>query len=982
MDAYQNTEDMPSLNKDYLQNGLTGNEVKSRIQDGKINGNESIRTKSIKRIFFDNVCTLFNLINLLLALCIFYVHSYKNMLFMFVVFWNIFIGVFQEIRSKRIIDRLSLLSAPNAVVIRDGKKKTIDLSEIVLNDLMVLTNGNQVCADCQVTEGSCEVNESFLSGENEPITKKVGDTLYSGSFLVSGQANAMVTHIGKDNYVNRITGKAKYVKKINSEMLLSIKKIIKIISICLIPVTALLFYNQITMPGNTFEYSVVSTVAAVIGMIPSGLVLLISMVLAVSSIKLAGKNTLVQELFCIENLSKVDVLCLDKTGTLTEGTMHLENIVPLCENDFTAYTLKTILYRFTHSLEDSNATFLAIKEYCKEIFKDKKPSPWEIRSYLAFSSARKWSMVDFETKGCFVMGAGEFIFDSSNFSETSENSAEIPSTDSALEKLKKTTAAFSEKGIRVLVVAHSKKHCEQEQLPKDLTPIALILLSEKLRADACETLAYFKKQGVDLKIISGDNPATAAYIAKKAGFEHSDRYIDASTLKTDEELSEACEYYSIFGRVTPDQKLSLVKSLQSCGHTVAMTGDGVNDVLALKEADCSIAMQSGSDAARNVAQIVLLDSKFSSMPEIVATGRQTINNIQRSASLYLTKTIYSTILAFIFVFLNRPYPFVPIQTTLTGALTIGIPSFILALEPNHNRIHGKFLANILRLAIPGGLLVVFGVISAEIFGMLFSLPPERVSTLAAYALFIASATELFKVCLPFNNLRISLFASLTGIFFIAATVFRGFFGFTPLRGNNLLYVAILIPSCILLFSCFDLLTERILGSPPNVYRVHPCYSFERNHERLSLTKHQGRRQTASTEHRGRRALLVLDEVEKKDYADTALLMKNNKMLRAKKVFFLYSPKRGGDVAVDSDDETFDLYSLGFAACYFHKKMNGRQSKILVECPYYEKPIEVELKKNCTLAVFDLPENDFYSDFPKAGHYEKRVTIFKKRKITL
>lgn len=949
MDTYQKMKEIPSLNEDYLQNGLTHKEVKKMIRDGKVNGNENIRTKSIKRIFFDNVCTLFNLINLLLALCICYVHSYKNMLFMSVVFWNIFIGVFQEIRSKKIIDRLSLLSAPNAVVIRDGKSEIIELSEIVLSDLTVLESGNQVCADCLITEGSCEVNESLLTGENEPITKKAGDSLYSGSFLISGKAKARVTHIGKENYVNQITGKAKYVKKINSEMLLSIKKIIKLISICLVPVTALLFYNQITMPGNTFEYSVVSTVAAVIGMIPSGLVLLISMVLAVSSIKLAKNNTLVQELFCIENLSKVDVLCLDKTGTLTEGTMHLEDIVPLCENEFPAFSIKNILYRLTHSLEDGNPTFLAIRERCEDIFKDEKPDTWSIRSSLAFSSSRKWSMVDFEKEGCFVMGAGEFIFSSTEFT---------PKESLLLERWGKSVSEFSEKGMRVLTLAHSDNHCEDAGLPKGLTPIALILLSEKLRPDAEKTLAYFKKQGVDLKIISGDNPSTAAHIAKKAGFAHPERYIDASTLKTEEEIEEACEYYSIFGRVTPEQKLSLVKSLQRRGHTVAMTGDGVNDVLALKEADCSIAMQSGSDAARNVAQIVLLDSRFSSMPEIVAKGRQTINNIQRSASLYLTKTIYSTILAFIFVFFNKPYPFVPIQTTLTGALTIGIPSFILALEPNYNRIHGKFLANILRLAIPGGLLVVFSVISAEIFGMLFSLPPERVSTLAAYALFIASATELFKVCLPFNTLRKSLFLVLIGFFFIAVTVFRFFFGFTPLAGNSLLYVVILIPSCSLLFSSFDLLTERFLGSTPNVYRIHPCYS------------------------EGVRSLLVLDEVEKKDYHDTALLMKNNKLLRAKKVFFLYPPSRGSDVAVDFCDETFDLHSLGFAACYFYKKNKGRRAKILVECPYYEKPVEVELKKNSTIASFDLPENEFYPDFPKAGHYEKRVGFFRKRKITL
>lgn len=900
-----------------------------------------IKTKSIKKILFDNIFTLFNLVNLLLALSVAYVHSYRNMLFMSVVFWNIFIGVVQEIRSKKIIDRLSLLSAPSAIVLKEGEKKTISPPELALNDIMLLESGNQICADSIVTEGSCEVNESLLTGENDPITKNPGDTLYSGSFIVSGCCCARVIHVGMDNYVNTITQKAKYVKKINSEMFLSIKKIIKLISICLIPIAILLFLRQLNMQEGTFQQAVVNTAAAIIGMIPSGLVLLISMVLAVSSIKLAKKNVLVQDLYCIENLSRVDVLCLDKTGTITEGSMHVEDIIPLSEEEFPVFKLKTILYHFSHSLKDNNATFLAIKERSEEFFSGEKPlSSWEIHGMSPFSSARKWSMADFENEGCFVTGACEFIF------PEMEN------------KLREKSEDLGKRGLRVLCLGYSPNHSDNNELPQGLTPIAFILLTDKIRSDAKKTLSYFKKQGVEIKVISGDGPATVSYIADRAGLDKAADFIDASTIKSEEELENACEKYSIFGRVTPDQKLSIVKYLKSHGHTVAMTGDGVNDVLALKEADCSIAMQCGSDAARTVSQIVLMDSKFSSMPAIVEEGRRTINNLQRSASLYLTKTIYSSFLALIFIFLNRQFPFMPIQTTLIGALTIGIPSFILALEPNLNRVRGKFLANILRLAVPGGLLAVICIIASEICGNVFSLSYESISTIAAYSLFIASATELYKVCQPFNNLRKFLFCALMAVFMASAVFFRNFFGFTLIQGSLLLYVLALIPICGILFYSLDLLTERFLGTAPNVYKTYPCRT------------------------EGLNCVMVVDQVDKKDYYNIGTLMKKNRILRPKRVFFLYSPSRGADIAVDSWDEAFDPCFIGLAASYCHRKNPGKKKKILVECPYYEKPVAVTLKKNYTIASFDLPENEFYPDLPKAGHYEKRVHLFGKRKVAL
>ena len=993
---------MNTKSGDYPATGLSSKEVEERIRENKINGNFQIKTKSIGQILFTNVFTLFNIVNLILAAFVIYVQSYRNVLFMMVVFWNLFIGVFQEIRSKKIIDRLSLLSAPEATVIRNGKKETIPLEDIVLDDLMILSNGNEVCADAIIIDGSCEVNESMLTGENIPIHKHPGDELLSGSFLVSGHVKASVTHIGKDNYVNQITSKAKYIRKNNSEMLSSIKMIIKIVSICLFPITALLFYNQLHMPGVDFTQAVVSTVAAVIGMIPSGLVLLISMVLAVSVIKLSKKNTLVQELYCIENLSKVDVLCLDKTGTLTEGKMNLEDIVPFDESDFSTYDIKKALYQFSHTLEDNNSTFIAVKERSEEFFRpeesDKLSSPaavrsmmsssslpktWEVHQLLAFSSERKWSMVDFKDKGCFVMGATEFVFPSMS------------------DELRKKADMFTRKGMRVLVFAHSKEHSKDGQtLPEHLHPIAFLLLTDKLREDAEETLAYFAKQGVTIKIISGDNPAAVSYIAGRAGLKNADRYVDASTLINDEELEVAAEHYQIFGRVTPDQKLKLVKALQKHGHTVAMTGDGVNDVLALKEADCSIAMQSGSDAARNVAQIVLLDSSFSSMPAIVAEGRQTINNVQRSAALYLTKTIYSTILACFFVFLNEPYPFVPIQTTLTGALTIGIPSFILALEPNRNRVRGKFLKNILCLAIPGGLVVVISVFATEIFGNIFMLSNASISTLATYALFIASSVELFKVCLPFNPLRRTLFGFLIGVFVIASTFFADFFSFTPLlRWQNILFVAVLVPACMILYYLLDFLVEHFMGSTPNVYRVYPGTSDELL------------------------GVLVTDEVESKDYVDVTRLMTGYKHLDIQNVHFMHEAERGGDISIESCTEAaencFDLDGIAIAAGFVAKmvrknnshyfesnsplekmteKVKRRELKkmkkatkhlaakskkiiVYIESPYYEFPIKVITADHGQTAMIELPENEFYPDLPPAGTYLKKVKLYHKRKLT-
>lgn len=852
--------------------GLTSAQVKDRVKQGLVNDNCSVKTKSVGQIIFTNVFTLFNGVNLFLAVCVALVHSYKNMMFMGVVLWNILIGVVQEIRSKRVIDKLSLLSAPHARVMRDGEEKEITLEEIVLDDVVCIRNGNQVCADSIIIEGECQVNESLLTGEADPVYKKAGDEILSGSFLVSGSVKAQVIHVGKDNYVNKIVGKAKYIKKPHSEILKSIKTIIKIVTIALAPIAGLLFYNQIRM-DRTLAEAVVATVAAVIGMIPSGLVLLISVVLAVSVIRLGKQKVLVQELFCIETLARVDVLCLDKTGTITEGTMIVEDVIPVNDLNCKGVEIKKealtkgeigeLLKAYTAVLDDNNPTFEAVKNFA-EPFQVMEGS-YKVIEKEGFSSAKKRSSVTFEQEGVYYLGALEFI------------ASDCP------KEIQNKVAEYSAKGLRVLVLA------------KDTDIEALILVSDKIRDEAKETLTYFRNQGVNLKVISGDNPVTVANIAKKAGLFDADNYIDASTLLTDEEVKEAALKYSVFGRVTPNQKLLIVDALKCAGHTVAMTGDGVNDVMALKEADCSIAMESGSDAARNVSQIVLLDSNFAHMPAIVAEGRKTINNIQRSAALYLNKTIYSTLLAVLFMFLPVNYPFQPIQLTLIGALSIGLPSLILALEPNINRIKGSFLGNVLRMAIPGGLLVVTNVILAEILGFITDANDEQLCTMAVYALAIASAIQLFKVCKPFNQIRRIMYITFVLIFVFAAIFIKNFFSLVPIRYYHWIAMGIIAIAAIVLYVIYSIFVEMAMGTTPNIYKVHVTYC------------------------EGKRILLVLDDVEKKDYQDVTVQMKGLKVLGADSVMFVksHSDKK---IRIEASD-AIGNEEIVCAAAYYKKKIS-------------------------------------------------------------
>ncbi len=773
-----------NLHKTDPKQGLTAAEVQQRIKSGLSNGSFNVKTKSVGQIFRDNIFTLFNLINVILAVFVALTGSYRNMLFMGVILANIAIGIFQEIRSKRTIDRLSLISAPKAHLVRDGKEVSCAVSEIVMDDIMLLASGRQICADGVLAEGSCEVDESLITGESDPILKHEGDELLSGSFVVSGTGAAQVIRVGADSYANKITSGAKYVKKQSSEMMASINKIISTISVCIVPFALVLFFKAIFITGQDFSRGIVSTVAALIGMIPEGLVLLTSLALAVSSIRLASKQTLCQDLYCVEHLARVDVLCLDKTGTITEGCMEVTDLVAVDEG----FDAEGAINAVAAALSDPNPTLAAIKA------KYSAGTSLSCTRAIPFSSAKKWSAAAFEGVGTYAIGAPGFVLPPEKFAE-----------------IKPLCEEYTSKGMRVLVLAHSESQPAENDLPADISAKAVVVLSDKIRATAPATLEYFRKQGVTLKVISGDDPVTVSNVAKKAGLIGAESYIDAAAL-TPEALPAAAEKYTVFGRVTPYQKLELIKALKAGGHKVAMTGDGVNDVLALKEADCSVAMQSGSDAARNVSQLVLLNSDFASMPLVVEEGRRAINNIQRSAALFLVKTIFSFLLAIVFLIVPSAYPFQPIQMTLISALTIGAPSFLLALEPNHNRVKGSFIANVLKRAFPGGASVVIGIILLLAAQSIFAIPQAEASVIAT---FITAATcfgVLFNVCRPFNKLRAGMLALLVVGFVGASLVLPSLFYIIPLSGTSWAVTAVLTVIMWLCLAVLTLLSGRMFGN--------------------------------------------------------------------------------------------------------------------------------------------------------------------------
>lgn len=739
-----------------INTGLTTEQVEERKAQGLVNFNTEASTKSVKQIVRENVCTLFNMINIVLAIAVICVGSFKNLTFMMIIILNTLISIVQELRSKKTLDKLQVLASSKVTSIRDGEKVKLDINEIVLDDVLCFEIGNQVVVDSVIREGEVEVDESFITGEAETVFKNKGDMLVSGSFIVSGKATCQVVHIGLDNYTAKIASDTKYIKPISSEIMRSLNKIVSTISCLIVPVGILLFSRQMYLEGNTVSQAVVNTVAALIGMIPEGLVLLTSTVLAVSVIRLSRRKVLVQDLYCIETLARVDTICLDKTGTITEGCMEVVDTILKDSN----VSLEEILANLNSSLDESNPTAKALKE------KFGKKETFRLKEVIPFSSKKKYSGAIYE-EGAYFFGAPEFLLKSK------------------IKKYKDEIDMYA-KDYRVLVLIQAK-----DKKLSGIKVLGYLLLQDRIRKEAFDTLRYFKEQGVRIKIISGDNPDTVYGIAVRAGLPRSCKKIDASTLKSDQEIIDAVEKYDIFGRVSPEQKKKFILALQSLGHTVAMTGDGVNDVLALKEADCSIAMANGSDASKNVSQLVLLDSNFSSMPHVVAEGRRTINNIERSASLFLVKTIYATILAIGFIFVEMPYPFIPIQLTLASVVTIGIPSFVLALQPNHDRVKGAFLTSVLRRAFPPAITIVLNIVVVFTASNILGFSYAETSTLSVAVTGYTSFILLYKTCLPLNPLRTVLFVTMF-IAFIAGFSFRNLFSFAHFNVVMVLVIIICI----------------------------------------------------------------------------------------------------------------------------------------------------------------------------------------------
>lgn len=759
--------------------GLTSEQAAQRTARGESNGSFSVSTRSIPRIICDNIFTLFNLVNAILALLVALTGSYRNMLFMGVVICNVAIGIVQEIRSKLAIDRLTLISDPKARVLRDGAETLVDVSDVVKDDILLLSSGCQLCADAVLCEGDCEADESLLTGESDPVHKSIGDTLLSGSFIVSGTGKAAVTAVGVESYANKLTKDVKYEKKPHSEMMLSINKIISFVSVCIVPFALVLFFKAIFVTGQELSLGIVSTVAALIGMIPEGLVLLTSIALAVSSVRLSKKNTLCRELYCIENLARVDVLCLDKTGTLTEGCMQTEQLIALDES----FDCTSALNALTSSLTDINPTLAAIKEQYSE------GTDMKCTCVTEFSSARKWSCAGFEGFGCVILGAPAFVLDEEKLSAVND-----------------TISSLTAEGKRVLLLAHSYAMPTGDALPEDISAKALIVLSDKIRTSAPDTLRYFAEQDVDIRVISGDDPLTVSGVAGRAGLIGAENFVDASTL-SDDDIPAAAEKYKVFGRVTPKQKLLIVKALKSTGHRVAMTGDGVNDVPALKEADCSIAMQSGSDATRNVSQLVLVDSDFASMPLIVAEGRRCINNIRRSASLFLGKTVFSFLLAVLFLLLPFAYPFRPIQMTLINAVAIGIPSFLLTLEPDFRRVKDGFLGSVLRRAFPCGIAVTTGI--CLLLTQSAHATEEQLSTMAMMLAGTVCLASLYITCRPLDLKRAVMLTVMSAAFVAVCGLFPETFFLVRLEAELWGALAVAVAAALALLLIASVVSHKV-----------------------------------------------------------------------------------------------------------------------------------------------------------------------------
>ncbi len=796
---------MNQMNKDsYSINitGLTDEEVRQRVEEGLTNRADISTDKTTKEIVISNVFTYFNLIFLVITILLIMVGSFRNLTFLPIIIGNTVIGIVQEIRAKKTLEKMSLLNAPHADVIRNGSVKQISTDELVKDDVILLTAGKQICADAVVISGNIQVNESLLTGEADEVEKTEGSTLMSGSFVVSGECYARLEKVGNESYISKLSLEAKSMGgKEQSEMIRSINLIVKWVGIVIIPIGLILFWQSHFVNGESITKSVTSTVAAIIGMIPEGLYLLTTVALALSTMKLARKKVLLHDMKSIETLARVDVLCVDKTGTITEPDMKLKEIF-LCKNSgadgtqtaLTLDELKSLILDYANASVDNNATMLALKAYAAEALTNNTSALHRTAvSQQAFSSSLKYGSVTF-SDGTYLLGAPEFIMHE-DFARIEEEI--IP---------------YADKGDRVLLFARYDGENVENGINGSVTPLGFVALANPIRENAVKTFEYFKSQGVAIKVISGDNPRTVSRIAIQAGIESAESFVDAATLDTEDKIADAVNKYTVFGRVTPKQKKQLVKALQAKGHTVAMTGDGVNDILAMKDADCSVAMASGSEAAAQAAQVVLLDSDFAHMPDVVYEGRRVVNNIQRSASLFLVKNIFSLLLSLFSVILMVTYPLEPAQVSLISMFTIGVPGFLLALEQNKDRIKGRFITNVMLKALPGGLTDVIAVGALVVCGEVFCISDASIGTIATLVLSVVGFMILFKISEPLNGMK---YAVIIGN--IAGLVFSGFFlkklfALTDLSNICILLMIVFGFAAESLFRNLTLLVEKMRGS--------------------------------------------------------------------------------------------------------------------------------------------------------------------------
>ena len=724
-DPKKHTRVQTGANGELCFQGLTQAEVEARIADGQVNVIQDSSNRSVKDIVMGNTLTFFNFINIVLLALVLSVRSYKNMLFIFIIIANTLIGIFQEIKAKITLDKLKILTVSHVDVIRDGVKKSITVSELVKDDVILLKSGGQIPADGVILDGEVDVNESLLTGESDSIHKTCGSKVLSGSFVTSGKAMCLLTEVGHDCYMEKLSSEAKQFKRYKTELQRNLDTILKFISIIIVPLGIILFAKQYWISGSTYEQAALDTVAAVLGMIPEGLVLLTSVALALGAVRLARRSTLVRELFCIETLARVDTLCLDKTGTITEGHLCVQGEESVKED----VDLEQLMGRMVSALGDENETFQALRQHYK------RNQSTNTKLVLPFSSERKFSGVVFEGEGTYLMGAYQFIF--------------LQADPAVLEKI----AEYASQGLRVLTVAHSPNEMTDYTLAEDFEIVGFVFMTDVVRKNAPDILSYFEEQGVDLKVISGDDPVTVAAIAARAGLKDADKYIDATTIHTDEEMEDAILKYSVFGRVTPKQKQQMVRLLKQNGRTVAMTGDGVNDVLALKDADVSIAMASGSEAAKNTANLVLLNSDFASLPHIVNEGRRVINNIKAAASMFLIKTGFSVLTALLTIIVGQNYPFQPIQLSVINGCAVAIPTMLLQLEPSFQKVNKHFFREVLRMSMPAAITITAMITIINNIGHSIGTPREMLSTVCVLATGWVYLITLRQVYSPMTGYR-------------------------------------------------------------------------------------------------------------------------------------------------------------------------------------------------------------------------------------